>query len=86
MTPDEVNKMVSNLVADSPIESLESKTLLAEAAAMCRVQLRKIMRLSLQDLQTSDESRTIPGLASSIKRICDTLKVTEPKEDEETGF
>ena len=81
----EIRKTVKQLMEDSPLESSQAKLALAEAAAMCRIQLRAIMSRALKGKAYSEDARAISGIASTLNRLCGTLQVTTPKDDE-IGF
>ena len=77
-----VTASIERLVADSPIKSQLSARMLAEAAVLVRAQLRILSTRLLAGELGVEDAKTISGLTSNLKRLCDTLQVTAPADDE----
>lgn len=89
-TPAEVAAMVERLaarfVADSPIESMAAKNALSESAAILLAHQRILFAREALGTLGAEESRTLPSIASNVRRILDTLKLTDPPEEELEDF
>ena len=82
----EYERQIQELIKDSPIESYESRRTLAEALILTRLQIRQLTQLALEERLTGDMSRALPGLLGQINKLCATLQVIAPKDDEDPAF
>ncbi|MEK0431102.1 MAG: hypothetical protein RL139_906 [Gemmatimonadota bacterium] len=78
--------LVRGLVKDSPLESAHAKALLAQAAGLLSAQLRDLEHRLATGTISAEEQRAIPAVASNLRRMCESLKVTvEADEDDGLG-
>ena len=82
----EIERQIQQLIKDSPIESYESRRALAEALILSRLQVRQFTQLALEERLTGDMSRALPGLLGQLNKLCQTLRVVAPKDDEDPAF
>ena len=78
-----VEQQILDLVADSPIDSYASRRTLAEAAILCRLQVRLLTQRALDKTLTGDQARALPGLIGQLNKLLQTLQVVSPKDDDD---
>ena len=79
-----VEQSILRLVADSPLDSYDSKRTLAEAIILVRLMVRQLTQLALEERLTGDQARALPGLLNQVNKLLQTLQVVSPKDDDET--
>ncbi len=72
-----VDKMAAEFAKESPIESRAAKAALAESVAILISHQRILFAREALGTLGAEESRTLPSIASNVRRILDTLKLTE---------
>ena len=78
-------EMVAQLMQDSNLESECTKLLLAETVATLHLTMGKILHKAETEPTSTETLKMLPAFASNIKRLCDSLGVNRPRE-EELGF
>lgn len=77
-----VEKLAAAFEKESPIESPAARAALAESAAILIAHQRILFSREALGTLGAEESRTLPSIASNVRRILDTLKLTgEPPEE-----
>ena len=76
------DELVATLMEESPLENTGAKLLLAETVAAMRFELRAIIAKQKVENLRVDEVRSIPALASNIRRNLETLGTTKLQEEE----
>ena len=76
------NDLINALVSESPIKGETSALILAEAVAELRFQLRELSQKREEGTLKSDEIRTLPALASNMRRLLEELKTTTADDQE----
>ena len=83
-TPEELYAdTVDYLIDESPMVHANAKKVLAETVAMLRVQMLNLKSLQMLGAITAEESKTIPSVASNIRRNLEALGVTEFEKPED---
>ena len=67
---------------ESPIKSEAAKLAMCEALSVLRIEQGILIHKLGRDTITAEELRQIPGVASNIRRICESLGIVEHTEDE----
>tara|TARA_Y100001938_G_scaffold101247_1_gene138348 strand:- start:3199 stop:3525 length:327 start_codon:yes stop_codon:yes gene_type:complete len=81
-----VEKLAAQFEKDSPIESVAAKSALAESAAILISHQRILFAREALGTLGAEESRTLPSIASNVRRILDTLKLTEEPPEQLEDF
>ena len=76
------DELINALVAESPIKGETSALLLAEAVTELRFQLQELSQKRREGTIKVDEARTLPALASNMRRLLEELKTTGAAEQE----
>ena len=79
-----IETQIKSLIADSPIDSYDSRRALAECVILVRLQVRQLTQLALEERLTGDQARALPGLLNQMNKLLQTLGVVSPKDDDET--
>src|SRR5689334_2182894 len=75
-------KLRERFIEQSPLKTDAAKEAMAESLAMLLLHQAWLFELLVKGEMLTEEARTIPGVASNIKRLCDALKITEPSKKE----
>lgn len=81
-----VEKLAAQFERDSPIESDAARFALAESAAILISHQRILFAREALGTLGAEESRTLPSIASNVRRILDTLKLTEEPPEQIEDF
>ena len=76
-------KHVKEFEEESDLKLVATKRVLAESLAALILQRDVYVDDLCDDRLTQNAGRLLPGIISNIKRLCDTLGVTEPKNEVE---
>ena len=76
-------KTRNGLMRESEMQNLHAKTAAAESVATCQIKMKLLARDAMMGNGIADEQRTLPSLASSIKRGLEILQVCAVKEDDD---
>lgn len=76
-------KTRNGLMRESPMTNLHAKVAASETVATCQIKMRLLARDAMNGQGIADEQRTLPSLASSIKRGLEILQVCAIKEDDD---
>lgn len=68
-------------IGESPIKSQAAKLAMAEALAALRVEQRILIQKLGRGTITAEELRQITGVASNIRRLCESLGIVEHNEE-----
>jgi hypothetical protein len=77
-----VRQMQVDLVADSPVKSEIAKDMLARTLAILFAHYETLHIKSIEGIIDTDDSKAIPAIAQNIKRLCETLKLTEERQSD----
>jgi transcription initiation factor TFIIIB Brf1 subunit/transcription initiation factor TFIIB len=79
--------LVAAYLKSSPNKNTDGKEALADSLATQRVHLKFLREAEAAGTLGAEESRTLPAVTSCIKRLCESLhisdEVVEPDDDEE---
>ena len=81
-----VDKLAAAFEKESPIESRAAAAALAESAAILISHQRILFAREALGKLGAEESRTLPSIASNVRRILDTLKLTEEPPEQLEDF
>ena len=85
--PSEVKALATRLAKESPLKNKEAKRALAESAASLIVHQRQLMSRNLTERGLpAEEARTIPAVASGLRRALEALGVLAPAEEDAVDF
>ncbi len=79
----ERDKLAKQILDEAKIDGKAAAKILADTVAELHIARREIFEEKIHGLGNAEETRTLPSLASNIKRICDALGATNPAEGDE---
>ena len=82
----QLRKLRDRLIKESPVKSKVGKEVLAETLAGLWLYQRRLNETNLSEGLPAEIARTLPAVASNIKRLCDALKVSEIEEEQGVTF
>ena len=82
---EKLKESAAEFVDQSPLRSEAAKAALAETLAGLLAHQRTLMDRQFMGTITAEESRTLPAVASNIKRVTDALGLTQINEDDDIG-
>ena len=82
----DLSTLYDRLVEQSPMKSAAAKETIALSVLAIVEQIARLRALARQGDLTGDEARSVPALASNLRRQLDTLGVLDMAQEEEDGF
>ena len=76
------DELINALVSESPIKGETSALILAETVTELRFQLQELGQKRREGTIKVDEARTLPALASNMRRLLEELKTTTADDQE----